>query len=251
MVRRVDYDEIASTYDRRYDRNAYPGTENTLRGLCADPNAAILEVGCGTGHWLHLFEKWGQRAIGLDLSQEMLDRAPRRVARGRAEALPFGDACFDGIACVNALHHFDVKSDFIAEARRTLRPGRRLMVIGLDPHVAASWFIYEYFEETLDLDLARYPSGELIRSWMNEAGFVDCSTTEAERISKRMPARRALARGLVDKAVTSQLAILSDREYKKGIARIEAAADAAEKRGEDLELWIDLPLYVTAGNVPK
>jgi ubiquinone/menaquinone biosynthesis C-methylase UbiE len=50
----------------------------------------------------------------------------------------------------------DVKVD---EVRRVLRPGGRLMSIGLDPHEKRDrWFVYDFFPETLELDLNRFPA---------------------------------------------------------------------------------------------
>jgi ubiquinone/menaquinone biosynthesis C-methylase UbiE len=70
--------------------------------------------------------------------------------RARAEALPWRDATFDRVFCVNALHHFADRVRFFAEARRILKPGGALMSIGKDPHADRdSWWVYDYFPETL------------------------------------------------------------------------------------------------------
>lgn len=53
MNRAVDYDWIADEYDRRYDENDYGGVERTLLDFVGDSRlSSVLEVGCGTGHWL-------------------------------------------------------------------------------------------------------------------------------------------------------------------------------------------------------
>ena len=55
MDRSVDYDHIARTYDRRYQEYQYPGVEQALLQFAASrPGLQVLEVGCGTGHWLGL-----------------------------------------------------------------------------------------------------------------------------------------------------------------------------------------------------
>jgi ubiquinone/menaquinone biosynthesis C-methylase UbiE len=60
---------------------------------------------------------------------------------------------------VNAIHHFERLDLFIAEARRLLRPGGTLAVIGMDPHHGRDhWCVYDYFPEAKVTDLARYPS---------------------------------------------------------------------------------------------
>ena len=112
------------------------------------------------------------------------------------------------------------------------------------------WWIYEYFEPVLQLDKQRYPAGTAIRTWMMAAGFIDCATHEVQHQPGRMDARTALADGRLDRAVTSQLGILSDVQYQKGLARIRGAMNAADDRGETLYLTADLRRYATFGTVP-
>jgi ubiquinone/menaquinone biosynthesis C-methylase UbiE len=57
------------------------------------------------------------------------------VICGHASHLPFPDAVFDLIFCVNAFHHFAHPYRFVAEARRVLRADGALAIIGMDPHL--------------------------------------------------------------------------------------------------------------------
>jgi len=257
MNRSVDYDDIAATYDRRYQQNEYAGIEQAVLQIAGnEPDRRVLEVGCGTGHWLALLRQRGFRVAGLDASSHMLARAQTHVpgtmlARGRAEYLPWVSGSFDRVFCINALHHFRDKQAVLAEARRVLRPGGTLMIVGLDPHRGLdSWCIYEYFPGTLETDKQRYPATQQIRQWMSAAGFVDCRTTEVQHMALRIRAIDALAQSRLDKAVTSQLSALTDAEYAHGISDIRAAIEAAHARGEELYLTGDLHLYATIGSVP-
>lgn len=255
MIGKVDYDAVASAYDRRYLDNEYRGTERVLREFAGE-NHDVLEVGCGTGHWLALLQTWGCSATGLEPSEQMLARAAERrcgarLLRGRAEAIPSADASFDRVVCINALHHFADQRRFVGEARRVLRPGGRFLAINLDPsHGPDSWCVYEYWPSTLALDRARYPRCEDLRSWLAVEGFGECTSYVADRILFDRLARDALERGLLAKTVTSQLTLLDDAEYQRGIAAIKSAIHAAEARGETLRLTADLRLYATIGTVP-
>ena len=126
-----DYDSIATNYDRRYLENDYSGVAKALMVfLGPDLGGRVLEVGCGTGHWLGLLDEAGIRAAGLDASRNMLTyarvHAPgAALAHGRAEHLPWASQAFERVFCINALHHFEDKSRFLAEARRVLVPGGR------------------------------------------------------------------------------------------------------------------------------
>ncbi len=252
----VNYDSIAASYDRRYVINDYSGVEEALEAFVGQDFAGrVLEVGCGTGHWLRLLAERGIRVAGVDASHNMLDyahdQAPRAaLAHARAEHLPWATEAFERLFCINALHHFEDKRRFLAEARRVLRPGGQLMTIGLDPHTGVDrWYIYEYFDPVLEIDKRRYPATSLIREWMNELQFVDVHTYEIQHLPAQLSARAALEEGRLDRGMTSQLAVLTDEQYQRGIDRIRRALDAAEAQGNALYLIADLRLYGTYGTV--
>lgn len=257
----VDYDEVAPTYDRRYAHGEYAGVERgLLRFVGTDPALRVLEVGCGTGHWTALLAGRGFRVAGLDASPGMLGRAVARgdgalLSVGRAERLPFCDAGFDRVFCVNAFHHFADKPGFLAEAHRVLRPGGGLFTVGIDPHTGLDrWAIYDYFEGTLDTDRRRYPPTARIRGWLAELGFGGGATEVAQRVRLDLPAAEALDHWRLGRSSTSQLSLLSDAAYAAGIERIRRDAAAAEARGDTLRLVADLRLYATTawtGTVPE
>jgi|SRR5581483_8547938 len=256
MPQSVNYDRVAPGYDRRYTENTYAGIEALLDEF-THPGLAVLEVGCGTGHWLAHLRSRGCIVVGLDRSFGMLSRAVdqvggARLVLGRAEALPFLAETFDRVVVINALHHFDAPAGFASEAHRVLRPGGRICVVGLDPSQGPEeWFIYEYFRRTRELDKARYPSTVKIMSWFQVAGFRDCSFAIAQQIGMSVSARDCLDRGVLTKDSTSQLSLLEDEEYEEGIKRIRIAVQEAEARGEDLQLRANLCLYVTFGTAQK
>lgn len=256
MPRPVDYDVIAPTYDRRYADNDYAGLECALQQLAGEnPGVRVLEVGCGTGHWLALVSRHGACVAGIDTSAQMLARARGHVphahlVRSGAEHLPWANASFDRVFCINALHHFRDQPAFLGEARRVLRPGGGLMTVGLDPHTGLDrWCIYDYFEGTRAADAQRYPAASRIREWMSAAGFSHCVTAEVQHMPISLPARQGLEQGRLDKSVTSQLSVLTDAAYQCGMDRIRRDLESAEARGEALYLTADLRLYATFGSV--
>jgi ubiquinone/menaquinone biosynthesis C-methylase UbiE len=183
----VDYDRVAPAYDRRYALYDYPGIRATIRAALSGKGPRILEMGCGTGKWLAELASAGCEVAGIDPSEEMLRRAEQAVAgdlrRGVAEALPWTDETFDIVFCMNAFHHFTMPAAALAEARRVLRPDGMFASIGMDPHTGCDrWWVYEFFPETVALDLRRFPSAAQRLAWIEAAGLVAPTIRVAEHL---------------------------------------------------------------------
>ena len=248
----MDYDDLAGSYDRRYQDYQYGGVEGCVLRF-AHGAERVLEVGCGTGHWLELLARVARAVAGVEPSAAMLARARARaphaeLVQGRAEALSFADASFDRVLCVHAFHHFTDKRRFIAEARRVLRPGGGVLICGLDPHTGHErWWIYDYYDGALARDRERFTKTSTICELLSEAGFSRTHAAEVQRMASRHDAREALDAGLLDKSSTSQLALLDDAEYEAGIARLRTDIAAAAPRGERLMLDTDVRLHAATG----
>jgi len=242
----TNYDAVAATYDRRYALHGYDGIRDTILSFLGSAElSAVLEVGCGTGHWLPLMSGRGRRVAGMDRSMNMLARARGRaphaaLVRARAEQLPWRDAAFDRIVCVNALHHFTDREAFFVEARRVLEPGGGLLTVGLDPHTERDeWWVYDFFPETRAIDRARFAPVRIIRGELAKAGFTWAESFEAWRLERQLSLRETFPNG-VERGITSQLIVLTDDEFERGLARIREA-------GDDVVLNVNLRLYATVG----
>jgi ubiquinone/menaquinone biosynthesis C-methylase UbiE len=252
--RRVNYDEIAHVYDRRFALDRSPRRMEELRRLSHQLRAKrILEVGCGTAYWLAQMNPRAHELFGLDASAGMLTQAQNRGApinpiRGYARRLPFGRSSFDLVYCVNALHHFERPQTFIQEAFRVLRSGAAIAVMGSDPHGRRdSWYVYDYFHGTYENDLGRFPRWESVSTWMAGAGFHGAALEEIERISDPKRGRHVLNDPFLQKNSCSQLALLTDEAYEAGLRRIKAALDAAESAGRTLVFHTDISIAMLVG----
>jgi len=257
MAARVNYDEIAGTFDARYTPGLYDGVLAALVDLItAKRPRSALEVGCGTGHWMSALRESVEYLCGADCSLEMLRRAAAKcpgagLLRATAQALPFRDASVDLVFCVNAIHHFERFEEFIAEAKRLLRPGGTLVVIGMDPHHGRDqWCVYDYFPETWVADLARYPSSGQIIDAMLRVGFSGVECRVASRFRQTRWGRAVLADPELQRNGCSQLALLSDAQYEAGISRIESALRRAE-RDAPVAFKVDIAMILECGTVDE
>jgi ubiquinone/menaquinone biosynthesis C-methylase UbiE len=94
----------------------------------------ILEVGCGNGHWLREFIKWGatpENLTGIDLLPERIEQAcrlsPRGIAftRGNATELSFPDESFEIVlqaTMFTSILDHAVKKKIASEMLRILNP---------------------------------------------------------------------------------------------------------------------------------
>ena len=97
------------------------------------PDAAILDLGCGTGDMLLLLHEVLPEAslTGLDFSPAMLAEAGKRCAgipglrfqEGNACELPMEEGTFDGVSMSFALRNTASYDAAVSEAFRVLRPG--------------------------------------------------------------------------------------------------------------------------------
>lgn len=126
------YDQTAVFYDRRYREIQLQKYRLAERYL--SPCERLLEVGCGTGLYLHRLRKLAKVLVGIDLSGGMLRRARGRgtlLVLADAEQLPFKDGTFDEVLSVTTLQNLPDPVRALAEMRRVLHAGGRLVVSSL------------------------------------------------------------------------------------------------------------------------
>jgi len=111
------------------------------------PGEAVLDVGCGTGEvTMAASVRAGAdgQVAGIDAALAMVVVARQKAVRAghtidyriaAIEALPFPDATFDVVVSSLMMHHLpdDLKGRGLAEVRRVLKPGGRLLVVDLKP----------------------------------------------------------------------------------------------------------------------
>ena len=145
----------------------------------------ILEVGCGGGQWLAIFERLGanRRSLaGIDLDPERVATCAERfpgadVRAGDATALPWADASFDVVfqsTLFTSILDSGMKAAVAAEMLRVLRP-----------HGAILWYDFV-------VDNPSNPNVKGIRRRELRALFAGCDVT-ARRVTLAPPLARRVA----------------------------------------------------------
>lgn len=117
--------------------------QQVLRRLAPAAGERVLDVGCGPGLLsIELARAVGSGGLvrGVDASPEMIEAATQRCAGmphaafevADAQKLPFGDAEFDVLVCTQVLEYVPDVERALAEFRRVMRPGARLLLMDTD-----------------------------------------------------------------------------------------------------------------------
>jgi SAM-dependent methyltransferase len=125
--------------------------------LAGAPGPRLADIGGGTGNYALALKASGYEPVVIDRSAEMLAHAAAKgleTVTADAQRLPFPAASFDATMLVSMLHHVELRSQALSEARRVLRPGGRLAVMLFTREDIADAWCLDYF-----------PSS---RPWMNE-----------------------------------------------------------------------------------
>ena len=130
------------------DTSSLPEAQDRMTDLFVErvrlgPGQRLLDVGCGAGApTVRAARALDCRALGITVSRAQVLRASA-LARAEglstrlaflmadAQALPFGDALFDGAWALESIFHVADRCAALGEMRRVLRPGARLVLTDL------------------------------------------------------------------------------------------------------------------------
>lgn len=138
-MRADHYDGFAEAYARENETGLFNAhyARPAILDLVGDVRGRrVLDAGCGSGPLVADLAERGAQVVGFDASPAMV-----RLARERLDAdipvlvadlgasLPFGTGEFDDAVASLVLHYLEDWSGPLAELRRVLRPGGRLVVV--------------------------------------------------------------------------------------------------------------------------
>jgi SAM-dependent methyltransferase len=102
---------------------------------CVPPSAGkarLLDIGCGSGTFLHLARKYGYDCHGMDVSVQAVAEAQRQygldVRQGTIGSELWESGSFDGVSMFHVLEHLIDARQALEYAGRLLKPGGTLIV---------------------------------------------------------------------------------------------------------------------------
>ncbi len=144
-----DYDGFAEAYAASNENsfvNAYYERPGMLALAGEVAGRRVLDAGCGAGPLLAALRDRGADVTGFDKSAVMVELARQRLG-SRADLrvaelgrpLPFPDDAFDDVTASLVLHYLEDWGPALAELRRVLKPGGRLIVSVDHPFAENLW----------------------------------------------------------------------------------------------------------------
>jgi ubiquinone/menaquinone biosynthesis C-methylase UbiE len=132
------YDDFSESYERHRGYGYHQMIDELEVHLTAPyaRGARVLELGCGTGLILARVAKIAKEAVGIDVSENMAQRARDRgldVRIGNVCHLPFDDDEFDLTYSFKVLAHVPDIGAALREAARVTRPGGHLLLEFYNP----------------------------------------------------------------------------------------------------------------------
>jgi SAM-dependent methyltransferase len=187
----VDYEKrvVNNPYYKALDRLAfYDWMERNLGA-----QDLVLDIGCGPGRQCVPMAERQIRAIGIDIDEEMLGEAVRKIREkslGRmadfivadGENPPVKQNSFTACVLYGVLHHLSDKPKAIVNASKKLVPGG--LIYSLDPHKSSARFVFDFLMKVWQLYVEEADEDPLITEdqlykWMQNArinGKVQLST---------------------------------------------------------------------------
>jgi ubiquinone/menaquinone biosynthesis C-methylase UbiE len=167
--------------------------------VCSRAQGEVLEAAIGTGRNLAFYPA-GVRLTGIDLSPAMLERARERAGElgvevdlreGDAQDLPFPGGSFDTVVCTLSLCNVPDDRRAVAEMKRVLRPGGRLLLLD---HIRAASGLGRAVQKALEFVWVRLEGEHLLRRPLEHAKAEGLRIEERERykrgIVERVSARK-------------------------------------------------------------
>lgn len=144
-MRADHYDSFAHSYASDNESGLFNAhyARPAMIALAGDVDGhQVLDAGCGSGPLSEALRAKGALVTGFDSSPAMLELARQRLGDDAdlqvadiSQPLPFADGAFDDVVVSLVLHYLQDWSVPLAELRRVLKPGGRLLLSVNHPRI--------------------------------------------------------------------------------------------------------------------
>jgi SAM-dependent methyltransferase len=173
---------LAQKVGNKMNESNAPLYDFALREMKIRDDEHILEIGFGNGRFFEKIfaEAENLQLAGLDFSKDMVQAARSNNSAlvksgdlelhlGSSDVMPFADASFDKIFCINVVYFWEKPADHLREIRRVLKPGGRFYAIIRSketmlqlPFTPYGFTVYEAAEWTAILNNNGFPETEVV-----------------------------------------------------------------------------------------
>jgi ubiquinone/menaquinone biosynthesis C-methylase UbiE len=171
------FNEKAAIWDETIAEKDTAKLERIAGRLDIEPGSVVLDVGTGTGVFIpYLLGCTGDtgRIVALDFAEEMLRKARDKAFKGSINYLqaditriPLLDNIFDYVVCYSSFPHFQGKPRGLAEIKRVLKPGGKLLIC----HTSSRTDINHIHHQIELMKKDTLPDSKEMESLLSTAGF--------------------------------------------------------------------------------
>ena len=160
------YDKVAADWwsdDIRWVRtlkNMVPGRLSYFDKFMDWQGKSVLDLGCAGGFMAEALAERGAHVTGIDPAAEAIAAAQAHARQGNhdirydvgvGEALPYTDAQFDAVVCVDVLEHVSDLQKVLDETARVLKPGGLFLFDTINRNPLARLAVITMAEDVLGL----------------------------------------------------------------------------------------------------
>lgn len=169
------YDKIGVGYDSTRKADTYL-TQRMYDLLEPNTDGTFLDVGCGTGNYTSALSQKGLQFVGIDPSEEMLDKARTKSKtvtwkKGTAENIDLEDESVDGVLASLTIHHWKDLNKGFAEIYRVMKRGSRMVLFTTLPTQTRRYWLNHYFPVMIANSTKVLPTREVVENAFEQAGL--------------------------------------------------------------------------------
>lgn len=148
------FKDMKNALERRKDTQAK--FKRVILTLMPKKEEKLLDLGCGTGHYLATLDFLGAKATGVDFSPEALKIAMQfkkfkkcsfSLIRGDVEKLPFRSEYFDKVLMIDTIEHLKNPIRSLREMHRTLKVNGELIITTMPNNMEVIYLLAELLKK--------------------------------------------------------------------------------------------------------